>query len=276
MTADGALPADNMTARSDGTVAAVALGVRGLRVRAGVRVLLEELSVDFRAGESWCLLGPNGSGKSTLLHTLAGLHSPDAGSITLFGAALPDWNGRAAARKRGLLQQHHNDSFSAGVLETVLLGRHPHIGRFGWEGAEDLRRARDALALVDLSGAGERDVLTLSGGERQRVALAALFAQDPELLLLDEPSAHLDLSHQASVFEHLSCLRTRGRTIVFATHDCNLAARFATHALLLDGRGGGICGEARVMLDAERLSRLFGFPLAWAQAKHASGFVPRW
>jgi iron complex transport system ATP-binding protein len=255
----------------------VVLAMRDLCIRAGARVLVEHLSLEIGSGECWCLLGPNGSGKSTLLHTLAGLRAPAAGSVAFFGTPWAQWNPRSAARRRGLLLQDHSDAFSAGVLETVLVGRHPHIGRFGWESEDDLRRATDALARVDLNGFAERDVLTLSGGERQRVALAALLAQDPELFLLDEPTAHLDLAHQAALFEHLSLLAREGaRTLVFATHDCNLAIRFATHALLLDGHGGVACGAARAVLDADRLSRLFGFPLAWTHSGEASGFVPRW
>jgi iron complex transport system ATP-binding protein len=255
----------------------VVLGMRDLRVCAGARVLVEGLSLDIGGGESWCLLGPNGSGKSTLLHTLAGLRAPAAGSVAFFGRPWPQWNLRSAARRRGLLLQDRSDAFSAGVLETVLAGRHPHIGRFGWESEDDLRRAVDALARVDLNGFAGRDVRTLSGGERQRVALAALLAQDPELFLLDEPTTHLDLAHQAALFEHLSLLaRESARTLVFATHDCNLAIRFATHALLLDGHGGVTCGAASAVLDADRLSRLFGFPLARAHSGEASGFVPLW
>jgi iron complex transport system ATP-binding protein len=251
--------------------------MRDLRVCAGARVLIEALSLDIGSGECWCLLGSNGSGKSTLLHTLAGLRAPTAGSVEFFGTPWPQWNPRAAARKRGLLLQDHSDAFSAGVLETVLVGRHAHIGRFGWEGEDDLRRATDALERVDLRGFAERDILTLSGGERQRVALAALLAQDPKLFLLDEPTAHLDLGHRAALFEHLSTLaREAARTIVFATHDCNLAIRFATHALLLDGQGGALCGPAEAVLDAERLSRLFAFPLVWANSAQARGFIPRW
>jgi iron complex transport system ATP-binding protein len=257
--------------------AQVALGLRALQVRVGSRVLIDRLDLDIHVGETWCVLGPNGSGKSTLLHCLAGLRAPDAGAIDFFGTPWPRWEVGAAARRRGLLLQDQSDAFSAGVLETVLLGRHPHIGRFGWEDAEDRRRATDALVRVDLHGYGERDVLTLSGGERQRVALAVLLAQDPEVMLLDEPTAHLDLAHQARIFEHLSVLaRERGRTVVFATHDCNLALRFATHALLLDGQGMVSCGPASEVLTAERLSRLFGFPLDWARSAQAAGFVPRW
>ena len=253
------------------------LRLRGVRICAPGRVLLDGLHLDIRAGEAWCILGPNGSGKSSLLHVLAGLRAPDAGSVALFDKPWPQWRPRAAARLRGLLLQDQSDAFSAPVLETVLVGRHPHIGRFGWEGAEDLRRAHEALERVGLAGFAQRDVLTLSGGERQRVALATLLAQDPALFLLDEPTAHLDLAHQASALEHLSMLvRSERRCIVFATHDCNLALRFASHALLLGGPGGIVHGAAEDVLEAERLSRLFAFPLAWAQTQEARGFVPRW
>lgn len=255
----------------------VVLGLRGLCIRAPGRVLLERVDLDIRAGESWCILGPNGSGKSSLLHVLAGLREPAGGTVALCGKPWRRWDAREAARVRGLLLQHASDAFSAAVLETVLIGRHPHIGRYGWEGADDLRRAREALALVGLDGFAERDVLTLSGGERQRVALAALLVQDPALFLLDEPTAHLDLAQQAATLEHLSMLvRSQRRTMVFATHDCNVAVRFATHALLLGGPVGVTHGPARDVLDAGRLSRLFAYPLAWMQGQGASGFVPRW
>jgi iron complex transport system ATP-binding protein len=253
------------------------LSLRDVRIAAADRILIERLSLEVHAGESWCVLGPNGSGKSTLLHALAGLRAPQAGSIAFCGRPWSEWKARAGARKRGLLLQQQSDAFSASVLETVLVGRHPHIGRFGWEGEDDRQHATRALARMDLSALAARDVLTLSGGERQRVALAALLAQDPDLFLLDEPSAHLDLAHQAAVFEHFAALvRDEGRTLLFATHDYNLAARFATHALLLNGRGEALSGLAPSLLETENLSRLFAFPLVRVDAQGAPGFVPRW
>ena len=253
------------------------LALRGIGIRAGVRRLVEDLDLEIRAGETWCVLGPNGSGKSTLLHVMAGLRAPESGTVELFGRPYAEWHPRAAARTRGLLLQGRSDAFSASVLETVLVGRHPHVGRFGWEGEEDRRIAADAIARMDLAAAVDRDVLTLSGGERQRAALAALLAQDPLLFLLDEPTAHLDLAHQATLFEHLRELtRTAGRSVVFATHDCNLAARFATHALLVCGEGRTRAGKVADVLQAQTLSELFGFPLAWLRSEGAEGFVPRW
>src|SRR5690606_10076709 len=130
--------------------------------------------------------------------------APDSGSVALFGKPLPQWDAREAAVRRGLLLQQQGDAFSAAAMETVLLGRHPHIGRLGWESAEDVRKAQEALERVDMLALAASDVRTLSGGERQRVALAAILAQDPQLFLLDEPTAHMDLAHQALVFGHLA------------------------------------------------------------------------
>jgi len=258
-------------------VGTVLLEASSVRLCAGERVLVEHLSVAIRRGELWCVLGPNGSGKSTLLHALAGVREPEGGEILCGGRGWREWERRSAARQRGLLLQNQEDPFSAPVESIVAMGRHPHIGPFRWPSERDRQAVAQALALMDLASLGARDVRRLSGGERQRVALAALLAQDPDLLLLDEPTAHLDLAHQAQAFEHLARLaREDGRAVVFATHDYNLALRFASHALLLDGRGGAWPGEASTLLDAARLSELFGFPLGFVRSDEARGLVPRW
>ena len=165
------------------------------------------------------------------------------------------------ARERGFMPQHVHDAFNASVLDTVLLGRHPHLGRWDWESDEDMALARRALETSGMAAFADRDVLTLSGGERQRVALAMLLAQEPRLLLLDEPASHQDLQHQMTIFSCLRSLADAGRALVCAVHDINLAARFATHALLLDGAGGAEAGLAAEMLTPERLSRIFHHPV---------------
>lgn len=253
------------------------LSVRNARLAVGARVLGDQLDLDVGAGELWCVLGPNGSGKSTLLHTLAGLREPQAGTIVFDGRAWSDWGLRNAARRRGLLLQHQSYAFSATVMESVLLGRHPHMGRFGQPGERDYHCAAAALEAMDLTALASRDVLTLSGGERQRVALAALLAQDPTLFLLDEPTAHLDLAHQAALFRHLAALTSdSARAVIVATHDYNLAARFATHALLLYGDGRVLAGQAHHILQADTLSNLFKFALGQDARPHARVFVPQW
>ncbi len=250
------------------------LDTQSLGLSAGPRMLVDDLSFTVRPGEVWALLGPNGSGKTTLLHALAGVRPVEAGHVELGGRPLAQWPPGEAACLRGLLPQVIADSFSASVLELVLIGRHPHLARWAWEGPEDEAKARAALAVVDLAGFEARDVLSLSGGERQRVALAALLAQDPLLLLLDEPLAHLDLHHQIALLQHLQGLaRTAGKAVVFSVHDLNLAARFATHALVL-GPHGHRAGPVAEVMDETTLSRTFGHALRRVRVGGHWLFVP--
>jgi iron complex transport system ATP-binding protein len=253
----------------------VLLSVRDLDVNIGSVRVAAGLGFDLAAGERLAILGRNGTGKTTLLSTLAGLREAEAGSISLCGETYGRLGPRRAARLRGLLPQGHLDAFQSTVLETALIGRHPHIGRWAWEGREDERIAREALAAVDLAGLGSREVHTLSGGERQRLAIAALLAQRPRLYLLDEPLAHLDLNHQIAVLELFSRrARADGVGIVMVLHDINLALRHADRALLLFGEGRTLEGPVAAVLTAESLSRLYGHPLRELRDGAARYFVP--
>lgn len=237
------------------------LQVRGLALGAGARTLVGALSIDVTAGQLWCVLGANGSGKTTLLHTLAGLRAPARGSVRLAGRPLGEWSAADAARLRGLLPQSLHDAFSASALELVLMGRHPHLARWAWEGDAERALALAALRAVDCAALAARDVTSLSGGERQRVGIAALLAQDPALLLLDEPVAHLDLHHQIVVLEHLAALaRDAGKAVLLSIHDLNLARRYATHALVLHGDAAGAATHGPVdrVMDEATLGAAFG------------------
>ncbi|MEK6347204.1 MAG: ABC transporter ATP-binding protein [Burkholderia sp.] len=253
--------------------------VRDLSLRAGERRLVAGLSLRFAPGELWCIAGPNGAGKTTLLAALAGLGAPAAGQVEGDGRPLRDWRPDALARRRAVMGQTQHDAFSASVFDTVLAHRFPHLAGWGWERDADLAAAHDALAALGLEALAARDVQTLSGGERQRVALAGVLCQDAPLLLLDEPFAHLDLHHQADCFAalvHWLRAEPAQRTAIVSCHDLNLARRFATHALLLDGRGGAQAGPARAVLSAEAASAAFGYPLVLIERDGHQALVPAW
>ncbi|MBS6359435.1 ABC transporter ATP-binding protein [Burkholderia sp.] len=248
-----------------------------LTLRAGARTLLGGFTQTFRPGEIWCIAGPNGAGKTTLLATLAGLQPPAAGHVEIDGRPLHAWPAAQLARRRALMPQQWHDAFSATVFDTVLLNRFPYLGGWGWERDEDRDAARAALATVGLAQLAERDVLSLSGGERQRVALAGVLCQDAPLLLLDEPLAHLDLHHQVDCLTALTTWLDGGaRTVLFSCHDLNLARRFATHALLLDGRGHAWAGPVHDVLTPERASDAFGYPLVLLRQDGRDVLLPAW
>jgi iron complex transport system ATP-binding protein len=220
--------------------------------------------LDLRIGDGsvWAILGRNGVGKTTLLKCLAGLHPPRKGEVLLEGRPLEAWTQRERARRIGVLFQHGTHAFPGTVLETALTGRHPWVERWSWESDEDIAQTRAALADVDLAGMETRAVSTLSGGESQRLGLATVLAQSPALYLLDEPNNHLDLKHQIAIME-LICRRARqpGHAAILVLHDVNLAARFCDHALLLHGDGACEHGAVDEVMTAERLSRLYQYPI---------------
>jgi iron complex transport system ATP-binding protein len=251
------------------------LATLGLTVNIGGRDVVRDMDFTLVAGQRLAILGRNGAGKTTLLHTLAGVRPPAAGVITICGTALAEQSTRQLARQRGLLFQQQNDAFPASVLETALVGRHPWLDRWSWESTSDARLARQALAAVSLNGLEQRDVHTLSGGERQRLAIATLLTQAPQLALLDEPLAHLDLNHQVAVLNLLSRqAREAGLAVVMVLHDINLALRHADRAMLLFGDGSIEEGLVADVMRSDTLSRLYGHPLREIADGEQRYFVP--
>ena len=238
------------------------LAVDTLSLTVAERTLIDAVSFAVRAGELWCVLGANGAGKTLLLHTLAGLRPAQHGRVLLAGRPWTGWSLADAARVRSFLPQFAPDAFALRVEDAVMLGRHPHLSRWAWEGDDERRRAWAALVEVGLTGFAARDVDTLSGGERQRVAIATQLVQDAPLMLLDEPIAHLDLRHQLLVLERLAQRSRDGCAVVLSLHDLNLAARFATHVLLFDGNGHAIVGTVDAVMSDAALSAAFACPVA--------------
>jgi iron complex transport system ATP-binding protein len=241
--------------------ASMGLAASGVSVHAGARQLVRELTVDFVPGEVVAILGRNGSGKTLTLHTLAGLRAPAAGEISLGGAPIASLKRRVVALRLGLLPQDLEDAFVTTAMETVLIGRHPHLALWQWETAEDERLAREALRAVDMADFAARRTDTLSGGEQRRVAVAALLAQQPQVFLLDEPTNHLDPHHQLAVLGLFRQLADSGRTVITTLHDPTLAARFADRVLLLPGDGRWSLGPVATTLTARALSELYVAPM---------------
>ncbi|MBK8269133.1 MAG: ABC transporter ATP-binding protein [Planctomycetes bacterium] len=199
---------------------------------------LKPVLATMNAGECWAIVGPNGAGKSTLLRLAAGLRSPSSGRVLIDGSDLRAIPPRELARRLAFLPQNPQSDFPLPVADVVLMGRFPHR-RFGlFENAADRMVADEVMALTQTRQFADRTLSSLSGGEAQRVHVASALAQQPSILLLDEPTAALDLQYQLSIFELVRTLAVeRQKLVVVVTHDLNLAARFCTHILLLhDGR----------------------------------------
>jgi len=199
---------------------------------------VRDISVRIARGSLTGLIGPNGCGKTTLLKLLAGVIAPDSGSVSLDGRALTMMSRRHIARRIAVVPQETHPAFEYTALEMALMGRHPHLGALQLEGPADLAVACESLEATGTAHLAERSYMTLSGGEKQRVIIASALAQTPEVLLLDEPTASLDLGYQLEIGLLMQRLnRERSATMVMATHDLNLAASLCdTLVLMRNGR----------------------------------------
>ena len=252
------------------------LETRALTVSIGDTRVCQDLDLRIEEGERWCILGRNGTGKTTLLHTLAGLRQAAGGSIELNGKSLADLPAKTRSQHIGILLQDHHDNFPASVLETVLAGRHPWLGNFQWEAANDYKIARAALKSVGLEDMEARNVATLSGGERRRTGIATLLTQDPEILLLDEPTSHLDIHYQIHALDILREQSTgTGKSILLVMHDLNLAVRYCNRFLLLFGDGETLQGTTETALTQANLERLYQHPLQAIPGPHGMVWLPQ-
>jgi iron complex transport system ATP-binding protein len=220
--------------------------------------VLRGVTVRAEAGSRLCLVGPNGAGKSTLLRVAAGLLRAGAGEVRLFGRRLREFPRLDLAREVAWVPQEVESAFSFTAGEVALMGRWPHLGPFGFESARDREVALAALAEVGASGLADRPFGELSGGERRRVVIASALAQEPRVLLLDEPASGLDPAGQVALAGILERLRSKGLAVLMVTHDLNLAARIAERVALL--REGALVAEGAPgeVLTEARLGELYG------------------
>ncbi len=225
---------------------------------------LEGVSMEVPDGSLYAVLGPNGSGKSTLLKALLGVLPVSAGAARVDGRDASAWPRRELARAVGVVPQAETIAFPLTVREMVAMGRYPWLGPVGAEGEKDRAAIARALEHCDVSDLAGRDVMTLSGGELQRVRIARALAQEPRALVLDEPTASLDIRHEMAILELLRSSADEGMTVLVVTHSLDLAARFADRMLLLaDGRVTAEGPPATVMESAV-LEAVYRWPLAVA------------
>ncbi len=226
--------------------------VREVSAGYGPVVALRDVSFRVDCGDMVAVVGPNGSGKSTLLRVLAGVLRPTTGTVRLDGGDLDGYERREIARRIAVVPQETALEFPFSVTEVVLMGRAPHLGRFGFPGPRDLAIAQEAMRRTGVDTLARRSLTELSGGERQRVVIARALAQEPDVLLLDEPTAHLDIRHQVEINELMVELNhDRGLAIVAVLHDLNLAAMYySAVAVLVDGRIHSIGAPADVLTHA--------------------------
>ncbi|MCP4246654.1 MAG: ABC transporter ATP-binding protein [bacterium] len=224
----------------------------------GAGEFLGPLSFDVHAGQVWGVLGPNGAGKSTLLRLCVGLTKPTGGRVLLQEREVGGVRAIDRARMIAFLPQRPDELPDATVREIALLGRYPHRRYRLFESPDDIRIAVAALQQTETIGFADRPMGTLSGGEAQRVYLAAALAQQPDVLVLDEPTASLDPYHQLQIFSILGSLAAdRNLAIVVATHDLNLAGRFCHRLLLLSDGKPAACGPPEVALHPELLGQVY-------------------
>jgi iron complex transport system ATP-binding protein len=254
--AAGGAPAEAATPGAGGVPA---LRFDAVRFGYGARPVLDGIDLTVGAGEMVGLLGPNGAGKTTLLRLATGILHPASGEVRLFGREISSVPRRERARLAAVVPQEARATFDFTVREMVLMGRAPHLGLLGIEHAADLDAAEAALRATGLVELADARLREMSGGEKQRVLLARALAQEAPLLLLDEPTAFLDLRHRLEVYRLAARLRSeRGLTIVAVSHDVNLAARFCPRLVLLHAGRIAADGPPEAVVTRETIRRTYG------------------
>jgi iron complex transport system ATP-binding protein len=224
----------------------------------GERLLFEGFNLDVAAGEFLGVIGPNGAGKSTLLRLASGLLRPASGSVRILDRDLGTLDRRDVARTLSVVLQENPFAFDYTVSDVVMMGRNPYLGRFQSPGKHDREAVNSALEFVDAIFLRDKRINSISAGERQRVVLARALAQEPGILMLDEATSHLDIAHQQLIARILVQLNRQGKTVVFLSHDLNLAALYCSRILLLDRGKAVTCDTPERVITAELIRSVYG------------------
>jgi iron complex transport system ATP-binding protein len=222
--------------------------------------VLNAISFSVKKGEFLSILGPNGSGKTTLLKTLAKLLVPTKGSIVLSGIDYSRFKSKDFFKIVGYVPQKFYSIFPYTVFEIILMGRTPYLSSFGFENDQDIDKVKNVLNILEIEELTHKSVNEISGGELQKVILARALAQDTDVLLLDEPSTHLDLKHQVSIFNHLKKINSAGKTIISVSHDINLSAIYSDRIIFL--KEGSILEDGAIseVFTEEIIQKTFEVP----------------
>ncbi|MDP2272501.1 MAG: ABC transporter ATP-binding protein [Archangium sp.] len=251
------------------------LEIDSLSAGYGETPVLSGVSLRLERGQAWVVLGPNGAGKSTLVRAVMGLIAPSSGTVKVCGLPVPGTSSRELSKVAAWVPQTMDDATGFTGLEVALMGRAPHLSAWGLPGARDEEAAHGVMKELGVDHLSARPLSEVSGGERRRVWLARALVQVPKLLVLDEPTAFLDIRHQVETLRAVQRRLSAGLGVLAVLHDVNLAMHVATHALLLKD---GTCvaqGPVKEVLTAAALSALFEIPMHPA-AEAEQVFVPRW
>ena len=243
-----------------------AIRFEGVGFAYGQRRVLEGIEIEVSEGSVTAILGPNGVGKTTLLFLALGWLRPSEGQVVVNGQPLRSYSRRQMGQMMGLVPQTEHIPFEYSVVEYVLLGRAPHLEPLETPGPDDVDRALAALSRVGLQGFEDRRITSLSGGERELALVARALAQEPRMLLLDEPTSHLDLKNKRRMVEVIGDLASSGVTVLFTTHEPDLAAALATDLVLLHGGSVLRAGPVAETLTGENLSETYGVSVRVVEA----------
>ncbi len=235
------------------------LSVRNVSAGYSSKSVLHAVSLEVARGQFVGLIGPNGCGKTTLLRVASGILRPTSGEVLVAGESIRRIARRTLAKTMACLHQDLSLDLPFTVREVATMGRWPHLSRLGWERGEDHQAVEHAMALADVSHLGDRPITEISGGERQRAFIAMCLAQQPQVLLLDEPTAHLDIAHQLSLLDLIRGLnREAGMTVLAVFHDLNLASEYCERLVMLAHGAVDAEGAPDAVLTAERIAKVYG------------------
>lgn len=234
------------------------LKVNGICFSYGSVRALDDVSFEVNGGEVIGIIGPNGSGKTTLLRCINRALDPERGTIFIDETDILELNRKEIAKEIGVVPQNSIIHFPFTVLDIVLMGRTPHLGRLNGESTKDLRIARNAMKITNTLHLAERSIDEISGGEKQRIIIARALTQEPRILLLDEPTLHLDINHQLEIMELVDELaRKKGIIVVLVSHDLNLAGRYCDRLVLLNGGSISSIGEPEEVLTKRNINDVY-------------------